>query len=452
MKMKSKQKYVILSLLLSFLFFWLNSICIAQTNWTNVCEQPVFEYGASGEWDSAAVFRARVIKDGDTLRMWYSGSNSEGMLLGKIQIGYAWSLDGIDWHRYKRNPVITGDLSWEYGVVGAGPVILDGDTLKMWYNAAYGIGKIIGYATSTDGINWKKHPDPVLERGPAGDWDDGFIEATTVIKEDGLYKMWYWGANNVYIALSVHQIGYATSTDGIHWEKYDFPLSASTSDPVLKVGSSSEWDAQRAWSPAVFPTEDGYEMLYTGTISTYDLDDRIGYATSSDGEKWKKWPANPIITTHPCWGIGYSPDTILKFNSSYHLWYSSFTLIEGVDHRAQIGYATSMTTKVEIDNGDFEIPIQHQLYQNFPNPFNAATTIRFIVAQPTQVAIKIYNTSGQLVRIILNERKQTGEFSVNWDGRDDSYNMIGSGIYFCKMEIAAKNHRIMQTKKLIYLK
>ncbi|RMG95064.1 MAG: hypothetical protein D6706_12890, partial [Chloroflexi bacterium] len=168
---------------------------LAQTSWTPYSGNPVMDFGASGSWDEGAVLLPFVIQDGDTLKMWYAGS-AQSHIFGGLNIGYAWSLDGINWTRYSGNPVMTerpGEWDdWEV----ADPVVLqDGDTLRMWYGGrplsspSSPAGGAIGYATSVDGIHWNRLSAPVLERGAAGEWDDGIIVPGKVIKEGSTYKM-----------------------------------------------------------------------------------------------------------------------------------------------------------------------------------------------------------------------------------------------------------------------
>ncbi len=87
----------------------------AQVNFTHVTDQPVLGFGAPGEWDDIAVWFPAVIKDGDTLRMWYTGHRDIPFNNPIGHIGYAWSLDGIEWNRDAVNPVLSGELSWESG-------------------------------------------------------------------------------------------------------------------------------------------------------------------------------------------------------------------------------------------------------------------------------------------------------------------------------------------------
>lgn len=74
------------------------------------------------------------------------------------------------------------------------------------------------------------------------------------------------------------------------------------------------------------------------------------------------------------------------------------------------------------------LPKSIQLYQNYPNPFNPTTTIKFALNKPADVSINVYNIQGQLVAKVLNERKSTGEFTVNFNAET-----LASGVYFYRL-------------------
>lgn len=99
-------------------------------------------------------------------------------------------------------------------------------------------------------------------------------------------------------------------------------------------------------------------------------------------------------------------------------------------------------------NNDNYQPVKFTLFQNYPNPFNPQTTIRCSIEQPTRVKIQIYNQLGQQLRTLVNERKQAGEFSVTWDGKDSQGNTLASGIYYYRL--TAGNQ--VDTKKMLYLR
>ncbi|MCK4678758.1 MAG: hypothetical protein KAT48_11550, partial [Bacteroidales bacterium] len=350
----------------------------AQFNFHDVTNQPVLSYGDPGDWDDGAVWNPAVIKDGDTLRMWYTGHNETiwtATTVGKI--GYAWSLDGISWNIYSENPVLYATYGWEGGKLYVCAVINEADTFKMWYGAewwrsptSYVISpaKKIGYAWSLDGKNWNKHPEPVMELGPVGDWDDDLIVPYTVIKEENEYKLWYWAGRYGFpgVEYSYPQGGLATSPDGIQWTKYDDPATVNApyadSDPVLKVGPLflNAWDSYRAIEPVVMKIDTEYLMFYTGLGPSY-AGTEIGFATSTNGINWLKSVHNPIIKDDGSfveWGNGIYNGTVLSYDGIYHFWFACFHT-PPYEARPQIGYAETLpcppgdvtfNTQEEIDN------------------------------------------------------------------------------------------------------
>ncbi len=420
----------------------------AQANWTHVTDQPVLSYGAAGEWDDGVVFWAAVIGDGDTLRMWYAGSD-DVLGPGTVQIGYAWSFHGISWHRYAGNPVLAAELSWELGTVVSPAVIKDEDTFKMWYGAASVPPSIIGYATSADGMKWDRHSDPVLQPGPAGDWDSSIMGPGTVTKENNEYKMWYWGGRGSWPG-SLIQIGLAISSDGINWVKYDDASTSeapfSNSDPVLKVGSLGKWDELRVWTPAVLATTAGYEMWYAGREGPFTPPQLVGYATSMDGIEWKKSQDNPVIGTAPIWGLSYLTSSVLKFDGFYHLWYTSFTFTAQGNQRAEIGYATSPV--LASSGSELEIPDGYLLSQNHPNPFNGTTRLRYDLPERTDVVLVIYDILGRHIKTLVRGVEEAGFKSVAWNGTDQLGKPVSTGVYLYQIHAGD----FTQTRKMLLLK
>ncbi|HUU29431.1 MAG TPA: choice-of-anchor D domain-containing protein, partial [archaeon] len=90
------------------------------------------------------------------------------------------------------------------------------------------------------------------------------------------------------------------------------------------------------------------------------------------------------------------------------------------------------------------------LNQNFPNPFNPSTTIGYTVPESSigNVSLRVYDIRGRLVRVLVEEMKEAGTFSVYWDGRDESGCLVPSGTYFYKMQ----TEDFFQIRKMILLK
>ncbi|MCW8822947.1 MAG: T9SS type A sorting domain-containing protein, partial [Ignavibacteriaceae bacterium] len=105
-------------------------------------------------------------------------------------------------------------------------------------------------------------------------------------------------------------------------------------------------------------------------------------------------------------------------------------------------WENSLITSVE-GNSKNPVPGQFELFNNFPNPFNPKTTIRYTLPASDVVSIKVFNALGNEIKILLNEEKQAGSYDVEWNA--DGYS---SGIYF--YSVAAGNFR--ETKKMILIK
>ncbi len=72
-------------------------------------------------------------------------------------------------------------------------------------------------------------------------------------------------------------------------------------------------------------------------------------------------------------------------------------------------------------------------FQNYPNPFNPSTTIEYIVHNPSHVKLHIYNSMGQLIKILVDEFKINGKYSVKWDGMDTCGIAVPAGTYFYRI-------------------
>jgi len=90
--------------------------------------------------------------------------------------------------------------------------------------------------------------------------------------------------------------------------------------------------------------------------------------------------------------------------------------------------------------------IKTGLFQNYPNPFNKTTSISYSLPKSGTVKIQIYNIKGQLVKNLLNENKQAGYHTVEWNVREKSE--MSSGIYFYKLSTKDKTF----VKKIILIR
>jgi hypothetical protein len=96
------------------------------------------------------------------------------------------------------------------------------------------------------------------------------------------------------------------------------------------------------------------------------------------------------------------------------------------------------------------LPERFRLYQNFPNPFNPETTIRFEIgsAAGSNVVLDVYNVLGQHVKRLARASYAAGEYNVTWDGTDKLGSRVASGVYFYRLQVADE----IETRKMVLLK
>lgn len=204
---------------------------------------------------------------------------------------------------------------------------------------------------------------------------------------------------------------------------------------------------------AILLEDPNSDMVYTGTYTVdppgwYQLGFVIAYGNSTDG-----YITNGGGTTT---GRRYyqfvRPDSLVneggQFLTSY--WPNSYDLaqIDWVQSNLPFEPPPDMTTPLAIDDEGNVLPGRFALHQNYPNPFNPSTTIRYELAKSSKVNIIIYNVRGQKVKTLLEANQTLGKHTITWDGRNDAYNPVASGVYFVKMKAGDFN----QTRKMILLK
>lgn len=94
-------------------------------------------------------------------------------------------------------------------------------------------------------------------------------------------------------------------------------------------------------------------------------------------------------------------------------------------------------------------PEQLTLYQNYPNPFDYETIIKFALPEQTYVKVTIFNILGEKVRTLLEDNLDEGKYTIVWDGRNDKGKKVASGIYFYR--ISTSQPKQIGTKKMILL-
>jgi M6 family metalloprotease-like protein len=103
-----------------------------------------------------------------------------------------------------------------------------------------------------------------------------------------------------------------------------------------------------------------------------------------------------------------------------------------------------MLSKYPTSIDEIATPSTTELYQNYPNPFNPVTEISYSLKSEGQVTLSVFNTKGELVRLLENGKKSAGNHTVNFKGEG-----LISGIYFYRLSVDGKS---VQSRKMMMLK
>ena len=98
-------------------------------------------------------------------------------------------------------------------------------------------------------------------------------------------------------------------------------------------------------------------------------------------------------------------------------------------------------------------PLETKLYANYPNPFNPETWIPYQLAENAEISIRIYDTSGKIVKTLFSGHQASGYYitrgkAAYWDGRNESGEAVASGVYIYELVTPKTKH----TKRLVILK
>ena len=222
------------------------------------------------------------------------------------------SKDGIHWSPPQ---IILGPdhtTGWEDDINR--PIVVHReDAYHMWYTGQAHGKSMIGYATSRDGRTWtRQSAHPVLE--PVLPWEGVAVMCPHVMwdPEAKMWRLWY-SAGEQY---EPNAIGYATSTDGLHWNKF-------AGNPVMTPDSGAPWESQRVTAAQIVRWKGWYYSFYIGFR---DIDHaQVGLARSKDGiTNWTRHAGNPIVRPTPGgWDADacYKPYTVYA-NGRWMLWYN----------------------------------------------------------------------------------------------------------------------------------
>lgn len=221
-----------------------------------VCEKPLVSPGPLGAYDDSGVTSSCLVSEGGHRRLYYTGWSLGVTVPFYFEIGMSLEEPGAAcWKKPSYAPVL-GKNEHDPFLLASPFILVEQGLWRMWYVAGVkweleaGQPKHyyhIRYAESTDGLHWMPAGRVCIDFASPGEYA---IARPCVLKEEGLYKMWYSYRGDVY------QLGYAESTDGLHWRRLDEQAGLCVSD--------AGWDSEMICYPYVFAHQGQKYMLYNG--------------------------------------------------------------------------------------------------------------------------------------------------------------------------------------------
>lgn len=251
--------------------------------WGGTLEQNILQFGGvepvlsveKEGWDSSDVLNPSVILKDGIYYNYYSGWDKTAW-----RTGLATSIDGVNWEKYNKNPILDiRENEWDNTYIAAnGSAVLFQDKIYYFYQ---GISQgttdsKIGLAVSENGKEFEERTkEAVLTAGESGAWDSAGVADPYVIEINGTLYLYYLGQDR----LGVQRLGVAKSTNGKEWIKY-------ANNPIMDVGVKGAFDERGLGEPSVIYRAPYFYMLYTGR----DIKEQrnLGIAVSLDGVNWKK--------------------------------------------------------------------------------------------------------------------------------------------------------------------
>jgi hypothetical protein len=222
----------------------------------NISEAPLLTEGILGAFDDCGITSGSFSEIDGKKAFFYTGWSLTKTVPMNNSIGVAFfNKSSGKFERIAHGPLMTRTLHEPFSC--ASPFVLkDGNKYKMWYASMDHWKEVnneplhyynLKYAESADGINWVRKNTIAVNYEHEREYAFG---RPCVLKENGLYKMWYAFRGDHYL------IGYAESDDGLHWRRLDHLAGIEL--------SSDGWDSEMIEFPYILSFKNKKYMFYNG--------------------------------------------------------------------------------------------------------------------------------------------------------------------------------------------
>jgi hypothetical protein len=243
-------------------------------------DHPVLPFGELGSFDESGLMPLCVVNQPGKKYLYYAGWSLKKTVPYQNAIGLAVSTDeGKSFTKLAAGPLFDTRLHEPY-FTGTADVLVDNGLWRVWYQSCTKWQLLQGkpepfyhlkYAESADGINWERKGVVAIDYR---DETEGGISRASVIKSDGIYRMWYsYRGSEDYRSnkQKSYRIGYAESLNGIQWTRRDEQAGIDVSD--------AGWDSEMIAYPCVIRGKTCDYLFYNGNGFGQQ---GFGYAVSAE--------------------------------------------------------------------------------------------------------------------------------------------------------------------------
>jgi hypothetical protein len=278
-------------------------------------------------------------------------------------------------------------------------------------------------------------------------WEKAKYVTSFIDNDIGKYEYRYYNANNM-------SIGYAGTLEGgnevIYMSWLDKPFSRAT--------LATETDARFTATDNVY-NDDAYFVTSSNGGQYWDITSSKNVESGDPANPiWKMYFGKNLTNSSTLHEQGWSVanhgsvdgSTITVYAA--HQYYDPFTTFLPADEiddyasflqNLKVWKITGTINGSGIESEEVSLTKDFSLMQNYPNPFNPSTEIRFALKNEGKVKLSVFNTKGELVANLKNEKMAKGTHSVNFDAT-----ALNSGVYFYKLDV----NGMAETKKMILTK
>jgi hypothetical protein len=428
------------------------------------------------------VMSPAIVHEAGAWRMWYATSPG-GCTSGYQDIYLRTSSDGLSWGEAQEVAIDQPDrVVWHFDVqtTDAGYVMLF-NSYPAGSNCA---NTNLYHAESADGLAWTVSQNPVLTPAPGG-WDNMNVYRASFLADGTFYRIWYSARSTGgqwRVGYTEGELADFLAPPDFAWDELHGTMLATADHPrtgefgLCQTGAATYpqlfknltdnhvcltawvyddlsvaeflltvlrlWDSGNETYP-LHPIGVGY---YTGASPTHYAYHTEGFVyTPTALPRTEGWHQLAILAGQSACELRIDGETVatldvLDENDLTRMsiegyrggngWFDDVYLRRYVAPEPLVSVGPEISTAAP----QGPLPAPFRLAQNYPNPLNPGTVIRFELAQAMTVRLEILDLQGRVVRTLVADRRQPGVHEVAWDGCDEEGRAAASGTYLYRLQ------------------